>query len=53
MAKFTSKKLFVTAAGLEVAFHTVRAKDGPALDDDVKVSVLLRNAPETIRVSCS
>ena len=28
MAKFTSKKLPVTAAGLEVACHTVRAKDG-------------------------
>ena len=49
MAKFTSKNYLSQLQDWRLRVTRYEQKMGRALDDDVKVSVLLRNAPETIR----
>ena len=49
MAKFTSKNYLSQLQDWRLRVTRYEQKMGRALDDDVKASVLLRNAPETIR----
>ena len=49
MAKFTSKNYLARLQDWRLRVTRYEQKMGRALDDDVKVSVLLRNAPEAIR----
>ena len=49
MAKFTSKNYLAQLQDWRLRVTRYEQKMGRALDDDVKVSVLLRNAPEAIR----
>ena len=49
MAKFTSKNYLSQLQDWRLRVTRYEQKMDRALDDDVKVSVLLRNAPETIR----
>ena len=49
MAKFTSRNYLAQLQDWRLRVTRYEQKMGRALDDDVKVSVLLRNAPEAIR----